>query len=79
MTANHLNLFCIVEGESESHAFQLKNIPLSDNVDDLKEEIKAKKTVAFSDIDADQLTLWRVSIPVGDDDDDDEHPILLDE
>ncbi|KAG0014548.1 hypothetical protein BGZ82_001722, partial [Podila clonocystis] len=30
---------------------------------DLKDLIKAKKTNDFSDIDADKLTLWRVSIP----------------
>ncbi|KAK3810466.1 MAG: hypothetical protein J3R72DRAFT_480919 [Linnemannia gamsii] len=63
MTEKNLTLFCIVEGESVSHAFKLKNIPSSDDVDDLKDAIKAKKTVAFSDIDADQLTLLRVSIP----------------
>ncbi|KAF9127204.1 hypothetical protein BG015_004577 [Linnemannia schmuckeri] len=63
MTNKNLTLFCIVEGESMSHAFKLKKIPLSDDVDDLKDAIKAKKPNDFSDVDANKLTLWRVSIP----------------
>ncbi|KAG0308800.1 hypothetical protein BGZ99_001057 [Dissophora globulifera] len=34
------------------------------SVADLRDLIKAKKPVAFADIDADELSLWRVSIPV---------------
>ncbi|KAF9370048.1 hypothetical protein CPB97_003059, partial [Podila verticillata] len=63
MTDKNLTLFCIVDGESVSHAFQIKNIPLSDDVDDLKDAIKAKKTNDFSDVDANNLVLWRVTIP----------------
>ncbi|KAF9377350.1 hypothetical protein CPB97_010264 [Podila verticillata] len=44
-------------------------------VDGLKKLIKAEKTNDFSDVDADKLTIWRVSIPITDDDD--EIPILL--
>ncbi|KAG0253990.1 hypothetical protein BGZ95_006160, partial [Linnemannia exigua] len=53
MTEKNLTLFCIVEGESVSHAFKLKNIPSSDEVDDLKDAMTSMH----------QLTLWRVSIP----------------
>ncbi|KAK3842808.1 MAG: hypothetical protein J3R72DRAFT_508522 [Linnemannia gamsii] len=63
MTEKNLTLFCIVEGESVSHAFKLKNIPSSDDVDDLKDFIKAKQSPDFNDIAASKLTLWRVSIP----------------
>ncbi|KAG0333772.1 hypothetical protein BG004_000698 [Podila humilis] len=63
MTEENLTLFCIVEGESVSHAFKLKNIPWSDDVDDLKDLIKAKQSPDFDDIAASKLTLWRVSIP----------------
>ncbi|KAG0351335.1 hypothetical protein BGX24_007882, partial [Mortierella sp. AD032] len=81
MTNNLLTLFCLVDGEATSNAFSVK-VPSSDTVDDLKELIKVKKAIAFSDIDADQLTLWRVSIPVVDDndndDDDEDLPFLLD-
>jgi len=45
-------------------------------VDHLKNLIKTKKAPEFDDIAADKLTLWRVSIPIVDDDD--EPPILLD-
>ncbi|KAG0011591.1 hypothetical protein BGZ81_002101, partial [Podila clonocystis] len=45
------------------------------SVDHLKDLIKAKKAPRFDDIAADELTLWRVSIPITDSDD---LPILLD-
>ncbi|KAG0373735.1 hypothetical protein BGX24_011312 [Mortierella sp. AD032] len=34
-----------------------------DNPHELKDAIKTKKAQEFDDIDADKLTLWRVSIP----------------
>ncbi|KAF9294521.1 hypothetical protein BGZ74_011217, partial [Mortierella antarctica] len=74
MTDNHMSLFCLVDGEATSNAFSVK-IPSNDTVDDLKGAIKAKKTNDFSDVDADKLTLWRVSIS---DDDDNDLPIPLD-
>ncbi|OAQ23960.1 hypothetical protein K457DRAFT_881817 [Linnemannia elongata AG-77] len=74
MDDNRLSLFCLVNGEATSNAFSIK-IPSNDTVDDLKKLIKAEKTNAFSDIDADQLTLWCVSIP---DEDDNDLPVLLD-
>ncbi|KAF9198872.1 hypothetical protein BGZ49_000187, partial [Haplosporangium sp. Z 27] len=76
MADNHLNLFCLVDGESTSNAFSIK-IPLNDTVDDIKKAIKVQKSVAFADVDADMLTLWCVSIP-DDDNDNDKQPILLD-
>ena len=45
-------------------------------MDQLKDAIKAKKAITFSDIEADQLTLWCVSISITDDND--EIHILLD-
>ncbi|KAF9119198.1 hypothetical protein BGX30_004017 [Mortierella sp. GBA39] len=47
----------------------------NDAVDDLKNLIKTKKAPRFDDVAADELTLWRVSIP---DDDDDDQLVLLD-
>ena len=76
MTNNHLTLFCLVDGETTSNAFKIKNIPSSNDVDDLRKAIKDEKAIDFSDIDADKLTLWRVSIHIPEDDDD-EIPILL--
>ncbi|KAG0085317.1 hypothetical protein BGZ92_009088 [Podila epicladia] len=62
MADNSLTLFCLVDGEVKRNAFSIK-IPSSDTVDDLKDLIKTKKTNDFSDVDANNLTLWRVSIP----------------
>lgn len=36
----------------------------TDTIDDLKDAIKVKKTPKFDDIATDELTLWRVSVPV---------------
>ncbi|KAG0197378.1 hypothetical protein BGX28_009119, partial [Mortierella sp. GBA30] len=63
MTDNHLSLFCLVDGEATAYAFSVK-ILSSDTVDDLKKLIKAENAVDFTDVDAKNLTLWRVSIPV---------------
>ncbi|KAK3834551.1 MAG: hypothetical protein J3R72DRAFT_494472 [Linnemannia gamsii] len=57
-----------------SQALSAKIDPIK-TVDHLKDLIKAKKTNDFQDVDADKLTLWRVSIP---DDDDNDFPILFD-
>ncbi|KAH7056123.1 hypothetical protein BKA57DRAFT_196881 [Linnemannia elongata] len=69
----HLTLFCLVDGEATSNAFCVK-IESSKTIGDLKEFIKTK-TNDFQDVDADKLTLWRVSIH---DDDDNDLPVLLD-
>ncbi|KAG0278825.1 hypothetical protein BGZ97_009677, partial [Linnemannia gamsii] len=60
---NPLTLFCLVDGEPQSNVFSVKATP-TDTVDDLKKLIKAEKTPRFDDVAADELTLWRVSIPV---------------
>ncbi|KAF8926465.1 hypothetical protein BGZ47_002706 [Haplosporangium gracile] len=74
MDNNPLTVFCLVDGEATSQAFSI-DIDQTKTVDHLKDLIKTKKTNNFSDVDADQLTLWRVSIP---DDDDNDLPVLLD-
>jgi hypothetical protein len=63
MAKNHLSLFCIVEGEPQSKKFSVKPTQ-ADTIDDLKDLIKTKKPPRFDDIAADELTLWRVSIPI---------------
>ncbi|KAF8905927.1 hypothetical protein BGZ58_006349, partial [Dissophora ornata] len=74
MTDNRLTLFCLVDEEATSQAFSIE-IDRTKTVDHLKDLIKAKKTIEFSDVDADKLTLWRVSMPITRDND--EMPILL--
>ncbi|ORZ05137.1 hypothetical protein BCR41DRAFT_188909 [Lobosporangium transversale] len=49
-----LKIFCIVEGEATP--FPVK-IPSNCSVGELQQAIKARKSNAFKDIDADQLTL----------------------
>ena len=55
-----LDLFCWVQGESHSHAFSVE-IPETKTVSALREAIKEKKKVTFKNVDADALTLWKVS------------------
>ncbi|KAF9579053.1 hypothetical protein BGW38_004853, partial [Lunasporangiospora selenospora] len=59
--------------QTTSKAFSVE-IESTKTVDGLKKLNKAEKSNAFSDVDADQLSLWRVSIP----DEDEETSILVD-
>ena len=61
MTDNLLTLFCLVDGDKTS--FEI-DIDPTKTVARLKDLIKEKKSNDLSDVDADQLTLWKVSIPV---------------
>ncbi|KAG0247493.1 hypothetical protein BG011_001391, partial [Mortierella polycephala] len=76
MTDNRLTLFCLVDGESTSNAFPVE-IESTKTIGDLKKLIKAEKTPKFDDIAADELTLWRVAVPVTDDEKY-EQPVSLD-
>ncbi|KAF9921611.1 hypothetical protein BGZ67_000357, partial [Mortierella alpina] len=70
-----ITLFCLVAGETTSHAFPVK-VSFDDTVGDLKKLIKIEKAHDFNDIDANSLTLWKVSVPVSDDEE--EAPFRLD-
>ncbi|KAF9177326.1 hypothetical protein BGZ51_008892 [Haplosporangium sp. Z 767] len=70
----NLTLFCLVDGGSASRAFSVE-IASDDTVGDLKDLIRAENAVKFKDLDANQLTLWQVSIPAKKDDF--KHPIVL--
>lgn len=59
---NTIRLYCLVRGESADRAFPV-DIYVSDLVGNLKELIKKKKSPRFDTIAADELTLWKVSIP----------------
>ncbi|KAF9329395.1 hypothetical protein BG006_007501 [Podila minutissima] len=59
-TDNSLTLLCVVDGDSMPFSV---DIDASKTVDHLKDAIKLKKINDFNDVDADVLTLWRVSIP----------------
>ncbi|KAF8921659.1 hypothetical protein BGZ58_004055, partial [Dissophora ornata] len=76
MTDNLLTLNCLVEGDPISKVFAL-TASSTETVGQLRSSIHRSKPVWFKDLEAEDLTLWRVSIPDTDDDDDDEAPILL--
>ncbi|KAF9307624.1 hypothetical protein BG003_000453, partial [Podila horticola] len=61
MTDHHLTLFCLVDGESTPFPVEIEP---TKTIGGLKKAIKDEKAIAFADVDADMLTLWRVSIPV---------------
>ncbi|KAG0333971.1 hypothetical protein BG000_008756, partial [Podila horticola] len=68
MTNNILTLFCLVDGEATSNAFSVEIDPRK-TVDGLKKLIKTEKAPRFDDVAADELILWRATIPITDDDD----------
>ncbi|KAF9081327.1 hypothetical protein BGX27_004970, partial [Mortierella sp. AM989] len=68
-----LTLYCLVDGLSTSYAFHIKIEP-TETVADLKKDIHSEKPVVFSHVDANDLTLWRVSLT----NDDGESAIALD-
>jgi hypothetical protein len=57
-------LYCVVEGESTSFPVE---ISADKSIGQLKDAIKLKSANEFRDVDAKQLTLWKVSIPATDD------------
>ncbi|KAG0198869.1 hypothetical protein BGX28_007739, partial [Mortierella sp. GBA30] len=74
MTDNHLTLFCLVDGEATSKTFSVE-IDRAKTVDHLKTLIKIEKTPRFDDVADDELTLWRVTISITDENE--ELPISL--
>ncbi|KAF8920915.1 hypothetical protein BGZ58_004251, partial [Dissophora ornata] len=66
MAANMLTLFCLISGELVSNAFSVKVNPTA-TVDELKKAIIAEKPNAFRHIDANDLVLWRATIPLDED------------
>ncbi|KAF9303922.1 hypothetical protein BG003_001849, partial [Podila horticola] len=61
--ATFMKLFCLVDGESTSNAFPVEIDPLK-TIADLKKLIKTEKPVDFEHVDANNLTLWHVSLPI---------------
>ncbi|KAG9070410.1 hypothetical protein KI688_009747 [Linnemannia hyalina] len=61
MSNNLLNLFCLVDGEATTNAFPVE-IESTKTIGDLKGAILRKKPNDFRDVDANKLSLSRVSI-----------------
>ncbi|KAG0195588.1 hypothetical protein BGX28_001035, partial [Mortierella sp. GBA30] len=74
MTDNHLTLFCLIDGEAASSVFPV-SASTTTTIGDLKDLIKTKIANDFRDVDADKLTLWRVTI--SNTDENEELPISL--
>src|SRR5947199_1915933 len=71
-----ITLLCLVKGNTTANAFPV-DINKDQLVGHLKEAIKAKKHKTFHGVEADELKLWKVSIP-GDQDDQLRNLILQD-
>ncbi|KAF9542563.1 hypothetical protein EC957_001856 [Mortierella hygrophila] len=69
--AEDLTLLCLIDGQSTSDVFSVEINPKK-TVDGLKTFIRNKNLNKFRNVDANELTLWQVSIP---DIDDDETPL----
>ncbi|KAK3821954.1 MAG: hypothetical protein J3R72DRAFT_28194 [Linnemannia gamsii] len=75
MDNNPLTLFCLVDGDATSQAFPVTTSNTT-TVGELKKLIKADNSATFKGVDAKNLTLWRVSVPVNTDNQ--HNPIGLD-
>ena len=62
-----ITLLCLVKGNKTASAFPV-HIDGNSLVGDLKEAIKTKKHKTFHDVEADELRLWKVTIPDDQDD-----------
>lgn len=70
-----MNLVCIVDGERIDNTFLVK-VHSQTTVDDLRGVIKLRLSPQFDGVAPKDLKIWRVSIPITEDD---ETPILLDD
>jgi len=57
------NLRCLVEGDPISKSFKLPETVEPSTVEDLRTLIHHSKPVWFKDVEAEDLILWRVTIP----------------
>ena len=65
MTATDFLLNCFVLGDDENKVFTVR-IPRNDNVSILNDEIKKKKARLLCHVDASDLDLWKVWLPLDD-------------
>ncbi|CAH1766833.1 2204_t:CDS:2 [Entrophospora sp. SA101] len=64
--SNNKILFCLVEGGSKEKAFKVI-AEINDDVSDLKEKIKGRRPNTFANIDAAEIVLWKVNVPIDED------------
>ncbi|GJJ77445.1 hypothetical protein EMPS_09804 [Entomortierella parvispora] len=63
MAAGTFTLYCLISGKPASTAFKIRILNANADVDDLRDAIFTKKSIAFDNTDADDLILWRATIP----------------
>ncbi|KAG0041152.1 hypothetical protein BGZ83_002239, partial [Gryganskiella cystojenkinii] len=73
------DIYCLIDGDPLSLAF-----PVTESLDDctvgrFKECIKERNAISFSDVDARNLVLWHVTIPIPENENQKQVPIWLDE
>ncbi|RHZ79758.1 hypothetical protein Glove_141g119 [Diversispora epigaea] len=61
--SDNITLFCFVEGDSKEKVFGVTT-GINDYVSNLKKIIKNEKSNLFVDIDANDIVLWKVNIPI---------------
>ena len=59
-----IRLACLVVGEPIENAFTVK-VDKDETISELKEIIKTKKQNTFNDIDANELSLWKIDASLG--------------
>ncbi|KAF9115634.1 hypothetical protein BGX30_006203 [Mortierella sp. GBA39] len=63
MTRKRLSLWCLVNGDPISKAFELAT-PSAETFGQLRSTIHLSKPIWFKDLEVEDLTLWHVSIPI---------------
>ncbi|RHZ45055.1 hypothetical protein Glove_692g46 [Diversispora epigaea] len=64
--SDHITLVCLVYGDLTKKAFKV-NIEKNESVYYLKTKIKEKKSNLFANVDANEIVLWKVNVPLDDD------------
>ncbi|RHZ77089.1 hypothetical protein Glove_186g10 [Diversispora epigaea] len=64
--SDHTTLVCLVYGDLTKKAFKV-NIEKNESVYYLKTKIKEKKSNLFANVDANEIVLWKVNVPLDDD------------
>lgn len=64
--SDNITLTCLVHGDPTDRIFEVK-IDKNESIYSLKEKIKNKKSNLLSKTDANDITLWKVNIPLSED------------
>lgn len=76
MSSFNITLCCLIHGNNISAAFPVK-VDNDKTIGELKKIIKDENSNEFFGVDAKNLTLWKVEIPVNDDDKEEIKQLIL--